>query len=197
MTTVYFIRHAQADNSVRDGRVRPLTEKGMADRALVTAFLQEKGIDVVLSSPFRRAVDTISGFAEQNNLEIEIVEDFRERKSDSDMVSTNRVIFTGFMEQQWADFSYTFSDGECLFAVQERNIAALNEILKKHNGKNIVIGTHGMALSLIINNYDKTYGFKDFMAMVDLLPWAVKMEFIEEKCVRIEKIDLFKKAGEV
>jgi len=197
MTTIYFIRHAQADNSVRDGRVRPLTEKGMADRALVTAFLQDKGIDVVLSSPFRRAVDTISGFAEQNNLEIEIVEDFRERKSDSDMASMNRAVFTGFIEQQWTDFSYTFSDGECLSVAQKRNIAALHDIIAKHKGKNIVIGTHGMALSLIIHYYDNTYAFKDFMAMVDLLPWAVKMEFIEEKCVRIEKIDLFKKAGEV
>ena len=51
MTTIYFMRHAQADNSVRDGRIRPLTEKGLADRKLVTEFLQDKDIDVVVSSP--------------------------------------------------------------------------------------------------------------------------------------------------
>lgn len=32
MTTVYFIRHAESDNTVRDGRIRPLTKKGMCDR---------------------------------------------------------------------------------------------------------------------------------------------------------------------
>ena len=36
MTTVYFIRHAQADNSIRDGRIKPLTDKGPTDRKLVT-----------------------------------------------------------------------------------------------------------------------------------------------------------------
>jgi len=73
MTTVYFIRHAQADNSNRDGRNRPLTEKGLADRKLVTAFLQDKDIDIVMSSPLRRAVDTIANFAAKNGFEIEIV----------------------------------------------------------------------------------------------------------------------------
>jgi len=195
MTTVYFIRHAQADNSVRDGRVRPLTEKGMRDRALVTAFLQDKGIDAVLSSPFKRAVDTVAPFAEQNDLAIELIEDFRERKSDSDMTSMNRTVFTAFMERQWADFTYTFSDGECLADGQARNIAALHEALAKYKGENIVIGTHGTALSLIINYYDSSYGFADFMAMLDLLPWAVRMEFDGDVCVAIEKIDLFKEGG--
>ena len=195
MTTVYFIRHAQADNAVRDGRVRPLTEKGLNDRALVTAFLKDKGIDVVLSSPFKRAVDTVADFAEKNNLEIQLIEDFRERKSDSDMTSMNRTVFTAFMERQWADFTYTFSDGECLADGQARNIAALYEALAKHKGENIVIGTHGTALSLIINYYDSSYGFADFMAMVDLLPWVVKMTFDDHTCLGIEKIDLFKKSG--
>jgi len=194
MTTVYFIRHAQADYAVRDGRVRPLTEKGLADRARVTAYLQDKNIDAVLSSPFRRAIDTIAPFAEQNKLEIELVEGFRERKSDSDM-GRGRPEFTAFMERQWADFTYTLSDGECLADVQKRNIAALGEALEKYEGKNIVIGTHGTALSTIVNYYDRSYDFQDFMAMLDIQPWVVKMAFAENICVRIEKIDLFKREG--
>jgi len=31
-----------------------------------------------------------------------------------------------------------------------------------YEGKNIVIGTHGTALSTIINYYDSTYGYDDF-----------------------------------
>ena len=58
MTTVYFIRHAESDFSVRDGRIRPLTEKGLADRKLATEFLQGKNIDAVLSSPYKRAVES-------------------------------------------------------------------------------------------------------------------------------------------
>lgn len=190
MTNVYFIRHAQADNTILDGRVRPLTQKGLADRTLVTAFLHDKNINAVISSPFKRAIDTIAPFAEKHGFEIEIVEELRERKSDSDMrkESTN---FVAFMQRQWADFSYTFSDGECLFAVQRRNIAALHEILCKHHNKNIVIGTHGTALLTILHFYFPSYGFDTFMAMVDIQPWVAKMTFDDLICTELETIDLF------
>ena len=128
MTTVYFIRHAEADNTNRDGRNRPLTEKGLADRRLVTEFLQDKKIDAVLSSPFKRAVDTVAEFAEKNGFEIEIVEDFREQRSSKGMGNDNPNHYN-FLERQWADFNYVLSDGESIAEVQERNIAALTRPL--------------------------------------------------------------------
>ena len=195
MTRVYFVRHAQADNSIRDGMIRPLTEKGFVDRGLVTSFLTDKGIDAVLSSPFKRAVDTVADFAAKNGFAIEWIEDFRERKSDSNRLSDSD--FWSFIERQWADFSYSLSDGENLGEVQKRNIAALNDVLERHNGKNIVIGTHGTALSTIINYYDNTYGFKDFWAMVHIMPWVVVMEFDGNKLMQMTKIDLFGVQNEV
>ena len=59
MTTVYFMRHAEADNTNPDGRNRPLTEKGLTDCELVTDFLSDKKIGAVISSPYKRAIDTI------------------------------------------------------------------------------------------------------------------------------------------
>lgn len=188
MTTVYFIRHAESDRSIRDGRIRPLTEKGLADCRLITEFLHDKKIDAVLSSPFKRAVDTVADFAKENSFEIEMIEDFRERKSDSNCFSETDV----FQKRQWDDFYYTLSDGECLAEVQARNIAALKETLERYHGKNIVIGTHGMALSTIINYYDSTYGFTEWVAIKDLLPLVVKMTFTNDNCTEIEKIDLFR-----
>ncbi|MCL1819326.1 MAG: histidine phosphatase family protein [Oscillospiraceae bacterium] len=187
MTTVYFIRHAESDISVHDNRVRPLTEKGMNDRALVTAFLQDKNIDVVLSSPYKRAVDTVADFAEKNSLEIELIEDFREHKISSVWIDD----WKAHVIKLWDDFSYKLSDGECLAEIQQRNIAALNEVLKRYKDKNIVIGTHGMALSTIINYYDKTYGFDNLMSMVYIQPWVVRMNFNGNDCAGMEKIDLF------
>ncbi len=189
MTNVYFIRHAESDTSVRDGRIRPLTTRGLASRSLVSAFLSDKGIDAVLSSPYKRAVDTIAAFAEESNLAIEIVEDFREQRSSGDMRRDNPN-FRSFLQRQWLDFAYVFSDGECLREVQERNIAALHRVLRAHEGNNIAIGTHGTALSVIINYYDAAYGFADFEAMEHKLPWAVKMVFAGLACTEIQKIDL-------
>jgi len=185
ITTVYFIRHAESDFNVLDDRSRPLTIKGTADCSLVTDFLQSKKIDVIYSSPYRRSVDTISGFAESIVLPIHTIEDFRECK---------RALLDDwqpYAEMQWADFSYKRSNDESLAEVQERNVAALNEVLRQHVNRNIVIGTHGLALSTIINYYDNSFVFNDFKDMVFINPWVVKMTFNHFECVAIEKINLF------
>jgi 2,3-bisphosphoglycerate-dependent phosphoglycerate mutase len=128
-----------------------------------------------VSSPYKRAVDTVADFASKNGFEVETICDFRERKSDSDWIRDND--FWPFIERQWNDFNYKLSDGECLAEVQARNIKALNAVLSRFTDKNIVIGTHGTALSTIINFYDNSYGFQDFMDMVHIMPWVVKMTF--------------------
>ena len=187
MTTVYFIRHAEADNTNLDNMNRPLTEKGMQDRILVTEYLKDKGIDTVLSSPYKRAVDTLSDFTCRYGLNIEIIDGFREQNEDD---WTGDEQFYIYNRRQWEDFSLKSSSGESLAEVQWRNIAALNDALERYNGKNIAVGTHGTALSMIINYYDKTYDIDGFLAMVKKKPWAVRMDFEGTECVMIKKTDL-------
>jgi len=67
---------------------------------------------------------------------------------------------------QWADFSYSLPGDEYLAEVQERNIAALNNVLDMYKNKNNVVGTRSIALSTIINFYDKSFGFNDLMTLV-------------------------------
>jgi len=66
MTTVYFVRHAEPNYGNHDDMSRELSAKGLHDRVLVTAFLRDKQIDAVYSSPFKRAVDTVKDFADKN-----------------------------------------------------------------------------------------------------------------------------------
>ena len=187
MTNVYFIRHAQPNYDNHDDMTRELSEKGLKDRSLVTAFLQDKQIDAVLSSPFKRAVETVREFAEWKGVEIEIVEDFRERRIDNCWIED----FKGFCKKQWGDFSYKLSDGECLLEVQERNIRALKDVLKKYAGKTVVVGSHGTALSTMINYYDKTFGHAQFEEIRGLMPWVVQFCFEGEECAEIRKYNVF------
>jgi len=64
MTSVYFVRHAQPVSNWEDDRTRPLTPLGMSDRKMVTELLTKFPIDCFYSSPYKRAVDTISDCAE-------------------------------------------------------------------------------------------------------------------------------------
>ncbi len=187
MTKVYFVRHAEPNYNNRDDMSRELSAKGMNDRELVTQFLANKNIEVVLSSPFKRAVDTVAHFADSKGLNIEIVDDFRERKVDNAWIED----FTSFSKAQWADFNYKLSDGESLNEVQIRNISALNCVLEKYKGKNIVIGSHGTALSTIINYYDKSFGYEDFERIRTVMPWIVEFTFQNTECISIKYVDLF------
>lgn len=187
MTTVYFVRHAEPNRSNHDDKSRELTEKGIADARLVTRFLADKKVDIVFSSPYKRAVDTVRDFAESRNFEIHIENDFRERKVDSGWIED----FASFCKFQWSDFDYKLSDGETLREVQTRNVAALERLLYEHRDRVIVIGTHGTALSTIINYYDKSFGYADFEKIRELMPWIVKFTFEETACVEFESYNLF------
>lgn len=188
MTKVYFVRHAEPDYNNKNDALRELTPKGMEDRKLVTEFLKDKQIDVVLSSPYKRSIDTVRDFAEKYGFEITTINDFRERKVDSCWIED----FALFSQNQWNDFSYKLSDGECLQEVQDRNIAALQAVLRKYTGKNIVIGSHGTALSTIINYYNNSFGYNDFEKIKSVMPWIVEFVFDEDtKCLEINKHNLY------
>ena len=110
MTILYFVRHAEPNYLNHDDRNRELSAKGLKDRELVSQYLSNKKVDAVLSSPYKRAIDTIQHFADSNQLPIEIVENFRERKVDSAWIED----FTAFSKKQLSNFSCKLADGETL-----------------------------------------------------------------------------------
>lgn len=187
MTEVYFVRHAEPNYDNHDDLTRELTEKGLRDRALATAFLEDKHITAVLSSPYKRAVDTVRDFAERHDLPITTVSDFRERRVDSEWIED----FDGFCRRQWADFDYKYTDGETLRAVQARNIAALSGVLRTYAGQRIAIGSHGTALSTIVNYFDPAFGYEDFQAIRGLMPWIVRFAFDGAHCTAITSYNVF------
>ena len=191
MTTVYFIRHAEANSCIQDPFSRPLTEKGIRDRSLVTDFLSDKKIDLAFSSPYRRAIETISDFTEKNGIPIKIIEDFREHETISDNYCD--ADYFPFIQKYWENKNYKVPGDESIGDLQKRNILALEKILKEYKNKNIIIATHGMALSSILNYYDPSYNYYSFLAMVKMKPWIVAMTFDDFVNINIEYINSFVK----
>ncbi len=173
MTKVYFIRHAEPNYRNHDDVGRELSERGLRDRELVTEFLMDKDITVVLSSPYRRAVDTVRHFADTLRVPILHLTDFRERKVADAWIDD----FDTFCRAQWADFDYALPGGECLREVQQRNIAGLQRVLREYEGHNIVIGGHGTSISTVLNHFNPSFGFQDFDQIRRLMPWIVRLDF--------------------
>ena len=155
--------------------------------------MKEKEIEIVLSSPYVRAVQTVKDFADSYGHTITTVSDFRERKIDSDWIED----FNRFAEQQWKDFDYKLSDGESLREVQIRNVDALRQVIKEYPDKNIVIGSHGTALSTIINYFEPSFGFSHFQKIRTIMPWIVKFTFQGDELVHIEEINVCDRTTEV
>ena len=184
MNKIYFVRHAKPDFSVHDDLTRPLTDKGIIDSKNICEFLKEKSINKTYSSPYKRAIDTIKELAQNLSIKIEVVDDFRERKISNIWIED----FNKFSKSQWENFEYKLNDGESLNEVQSRNIKALHKILNENSNQNIVIGTHGTALSTIINYYDKTFDYLSFTKIKDIMPFIVCMEFEKTNVLNIDYI---------
>ena len=176
LTHVYFVRHAQPVHSHREDRTRPLTQEGKRDTALVTKTLSDKAIDAFYCSPYLRSLDTIRGAAEYYGLPIRQDERLRERQAGQGGNASLREENSP-LRRRWQDFSWHEPGGESIGQVQQRNIAALKEILAEHPGQNIAIGTHGTALSSILNYYRPWFGCEDFLRIVDWMPYIVELTF--------------------
>lgn len=171
MTRVYFVRHAQSDWRSGSDRERGLTAEALEDRKVVLDFLRDKQVDVFYCSPYRRSLDTIQETAEFYDKPILTDERLRERETVPG--GNNRELF----RKRWADFDWKEPGGESLRSVQERNIAALTDILERDRDKTIVIGTHGTALSTILNYYDPSYNCDSFLRIIDWMPFIVELDF--------------------
>lgn len=177
MTKVYFVRHAQPKHDWKDDRTRPLTEEGKKDSAIVLEFLKYKKIDAFYCSPYKRSLDTIADAAVFFDKEIITDERLREREKGLD--GNNH----GMFQKRWADHDYHEKGGESLAMVQKRNMEALNEILSENIDKEIVVGTHGTALSTILNFYDSDFSSEYFLRIIDWMPYIIELDFEDNKLV--------------
>jgi len=118
-------------------------------------------------------VDTIAETAAY--FEREIITDERLREREKGLDGNNY----GMFQKRWADHNYHEEGGESISIVQERNMIALNDILSKDAGKNIVVGTHGTALGTILNLFykgsriRKRVDYSIHYHMCHLLKWCI------------------------
>ena len=187
MTHIYFVRHATPNFDNHDDLTRELTSQGLQDRALVTEYFKGISIDAVVSSPFKRAYDTVAPLAQNRGLPVGVMQEFRERKVDSVWIED----FDAFADMQWADFDYRLKDGETLRQVQRRNVAGVVQLLKAHTNQTVVVGGHGTAISTLINFYIPHFGRDDYLRIQPKMPFIAHFEFNEDVCCAIEEYDLF------
>jgi 2,3-bisphosphoglycerate-dependent phosphoglycerate mutase len=150
MSTFYLIRHAQADFSLDEQR--PLSAGGQADAQRVAQLLGEYPVTRIYSSPFRRALQTITPLAKKLGLPVHIEPGLQERYLGQ---GPEHCDFRSMLEQAWRDPSYVYPGGESNAAAQQRGIAVIRRLIGGHSAEHLVLLTHGNLLILILHYYDR------------------------------------------
>ncbi|MBU3142689.1 histidine phosphatase family protein [Clostridium sp. CF012] len=180
-TNIYLVRHAHSIYTA-DELNRPLSEKGYRDAERIMEILLTENIDAVLSSPYKRAIQTLEGIAKQIGTGIILEDGFEERKIAEGLVEN----FESDITKLWTDFNYAFEGGESNLETQNRGILSLNKVLNKYNGKNIIIGTHGNIMVLIMNFFDSKYDYEFWKNLS--MPDIYKLSFNHNKFAEAKRI---------
>ncbi|WP_106497936.1 histidine phosphatase family protein [Lentibacillus sp. Marseille-P4043] len=180
-TNLYLVRHAHSTYTP-DELGRPLSDRGFADALTVTKLLSAEKIDTVYSSPYKRAMQTVEGIAEYSGKEIKIENAFRERILSEKPVEDFKAAIT----RVWGDFDFHWQGGESNRFSQNRGVKAVMQLLDKHVGENIVIGTHGNLMVLMMNYFDDKYGF-DFWKDLGM-PDIYRLSFDGKKFIDVKWI---------
>ncbi|MGE7919615.1 histidine phosphatase family protein [Viridibacillus sp. NPDC093762] len=180
-TNIYFVRHAHSVYTP-DELTRPLSEKGLRDAKPILEKLKLEKIDTFISSPYRRAVQTIEPLAKYNKAEIKLNETFQERRLAQGEVKD----FTAAITKVWQEPDFAFDEGESNYRAQSRGIEGLMEVLHTYQDRNIVIGTHGNLMVLIMNYFDAKYDFAFWKELQ--MPDIYKLSFGGVNLMKIEHI---------
>lgn len=159
-TIFYMVRHAESPYTEGNERTRGLSLEGKKNAGKITDILKDEGINMIISSPYARAILTVEGLAKALELDVQIFEDLRERHF-SDCLITNEE-FMPVMKRMFDDPAFALPGGESNIVCQKRSVEVMKYILEEHKGKKIAVGTHGNVMTLMMNYFDSTYGW-DFL----------------------------------
>ncbi|PFN17457.1 histidine phosphatase family protein [Bacillus cereus] len=185
-TYVYMVRHGESPKLEGNERTRGLTEKGSLDAHRVTDILKTEGIDTFISNPYKRAVLTIEKSADFYGKEVVIYENLKECMfSNEDQIISDKEVYP-LVKKMFANQDFTLTEGESYKDCQRRVVKVLKEILMDFQGQKIIIGTHGLVMTLMMNYFDNQYGFEFLMQTSK--PDIYKLEFKDEQLMNVERL---------
>lgn len=132
-TEIYVLRHATPAKSDLPNRERPLSELGQTQAIALVPYLTGLDLTAVYTSPFRRAIETVTPFCNAEDLTFVEREDLGES-----------------------------GDDEKMPAVRSRLIGALSSIAASHVGERVLVCTHGGCLWGAISQFDENFGYEDY-----------------------------------
>ena len=188
---VYLIRHSKPlkvnndknmDSLQIQNEKQPLSIEGENIAREKLNIEELKDVDKLYSSSYVRAISTAKYIAENNNIEINVINDFRERKFG---INSWDELPDNFGEKQFLDENYKTEFGESQKEVRERTFNALMNVLKSDEEK-IAIVFHSTAMLFLLMTWCKVIPSKE--------DFSYKLLFNDEEVFndKIDYCEIFK-----
>jgi 2,3-bisphosphoglycerate-dependent phosphoglycerate mutase len=155
--TLYVVRHCKAEGQEADA---PLTPEGHVQANRLADALAGANIERIISSPYRRATESIAPLAQRLGLEVEL-----------DVRLVERALCAGSppdwqerLRASFADPELAFEGGESSREAMQRAVAVVTE-LQRHSASRTVLVTHGNLMTLLLKHFDDSIGFAKWSAL--------------------------------
>ena len=133
------------------------------------------------SSDYKRAIQTIEPLVNIKQLPLTLVEDLRERN----IGNFEPYTFQEAKRKVYEDLTFSFPQGESSIKAQQRACNVIIELLRKHRGETILIGTHGDIFTLMLNYFDKQYHYSFWQSTT--MPDIYKVQFKNDVIIGVER----------
>lgn len=168
MKNIYLIRHCEAEGQPPEA---PLTEKGREQALALREFFSDKSIGRIISSPFKRAIQSIEPLAQSLQLEIETDNRLSERVLSSEILSD----WLEKLSDTFDDLDLKFTGGESSREAMNRIAGVVEAVFSSETGDTVIV-THGNLLSLLLKYFDSDFGFAGWKNLSNPDVFLVKKE---------------------
>lgn len=122
-----------------------------------------------------RAIKTVEPIAKSKSLNVQLLDQFRERKSSDYRVSKEK--FLGYGKHQWDDFDFKLCGGESLNDVKNRYNTGVRIIINQHaQSQNCIfaVGCHIAGLCAYISQFNLISNYEEYKKYASKMPLIVK-----------------------
>ena len=170
---LFLVRHCE---STGQDATAPLTAAGEAQAVLLADHLETAGADLLVSSPYTRARQSIAPLARRLGLTVKIDDRLAERALSAQPLAQWR----DAIRQTFEDLDLAWVGGESSRSAMARGRAAIDALLVRPEGALVAV-THGNLMTLILRSFAPQFGFQTWecLSNPDVYCLAVQGERVE------------------
>ncbi|RJR34853.1 MAG: histidine phosphatase family protein [Deltaproteobacteria bacterium] len=161
MTRIILVRHGETpwnkDKIFRGTVDIPLNDTGREEAELAGEWLQKETIHAAYSSPLSRARDTAAAICRHHKLQVQDLPglgdiNYGEWQS-LPLTEVKKVYADLYRQWETAPHTVRFPRGETLEEVEQRAWAAVEEVVKRHPGRTVLLAAHRAVNKVLIARF--------------------------------------------